>query len=525
MLRKKACAVTLSLALSCQLLIVPMANAGSVDEAVNNIVKDPSYTKVVNQLGVDSNVVEGFVRDVVNKIDKSQINNDSYVKGFVSKELIKNDALSDAVLSLSPDDYANAKDAVKALGNTLRSELANTATPGTPGGASGGGTSEKFDLNTSGSRAIVESDGKAYIYLTGTQLKKVKDAGKSLEMQFSDVKLSFSPAALNVGTILDKEDSEFKVRVKTLSDSEIKSLMDAAKNGGVYQPAGDIYDLTAETVEDSSRVNSISTFNGTITVSLPVAADYRNSATAGKLKAYIYNETSKKWDLVGGTFASSSNVMNFETKHFSKYALLEEASKTETKPEVQPENTTTKIFSDIAGHWAAADIQFMADKGYVSGVEADKFQPQALVTRAEFVTMLVNVLDLQGEAEANFKDVNKQAWYYSSVALACKAGLAKGNSQDSFAPGAPITRQEMAAMLVNAMKYKGIAVQADQGVLTNFVDRSQVADWAKSSAAAAFNAKIISGKPAQNGVAFGPRDNTTRAEAVVMLKNFLQNNK
>ncbi|ABO51502.1 S-layer domain protein [Desulforamulus reducens MI-1] len=520
MLRKKACAVTLSLALSCQFLIAPMANAGSVDDAISNITKDPSYSKVVDQLNVDSKVVEDFVRDVVNSIDKDKLNDDSHIKEVVTGKFLTNEALKEAVVSLPASEYADAKNAVKELGNTLRNELLkDPAVPGVAGGGAVG--SEEFKIQTSGSRAIVDSNSKAYIYLNGLQIKEVKDARKSLEMRFGDVKLAFSTEALNIGSVMGEEKAEFKVRVKQLASSEMNNLMSGAKNGGVYKVAGYIYNITSEAVDKSSNTEALSSFSGSITVSLPVPSEYRNSASTGTLKVYTYNEKTKNWDLVGGVFNSSANVMNFDTKHFSQYALLEQVTATETIPQAKPAAPVLKEFKDIEGHWAASDILYMASQGYVNGVEADKFHPQDLVTRAEFATMLVNVLGLQGQGEVVFKDVNKGAWYYPSVALACKAGLAKGKGADTFAPGAPITRQEMAAMLVNAMSYKGMAVQADTAVLAAFADQAQVADWAKPSAAAAYAAQIIKGKPGQKGLCFGPTDNTTRAEAVVMLKNFL----
>ena len=83
--------------------------------------------------------------------------------------------------------------------------------------AEGAVGSEEFKIQTSGSRAIVDSNSKAYIYLNGLQIKEVKDARKSLEMRFGDVKLAFSTEALNIGSVMGEEKAEFKVRVKQLA--------------------------------------------------------------------------------------------------------------------------------------------------------------------------------------------------------------------------------------------------------------------------------------------------------------------
>ncbi|MEW6698377.1 MAG: S-layer homology domain-containing protein [Bacillota bacterium] len=347
-MRKKVCAVTVSLALSCQLLAAPFAMAATTDEVITNITKDPSYTNLVNQLNVNSSDVEAFVRDVVDSIDPGQLNNNDYIKGVVTNKLLTNETLTDAILSLSSSELNEAKNTVTELGNQLRTELLKE--PTTPGPVGGGG-------------------------------------------------------------------------------------------GGVPSP-----------------------------------------------------EVPKP----------------------------EELKPEEAMPEAKP---VVKKFNDIEGHWAANDIEYMAEQGYINGVGEGKFKPQALVTRAEFVTMLVNVLGLQGEADVSFKDVSKGAWYYSNIAKAHKAGLAKGNGKDTFAPGAPITRQEMAAMVSNAMKHKGISPQADKTVLAVFADSSLIADWAKQAAAEVYAAKIIKGKPTNNKFWFAPKDNTTRAEAAAMLKNLLNVNK
>lgn len=517
MFRKKATAITTALVLCGQLLAAPLAAAATADQAIKNITKDPSYTGLVNQLNVDSGIVENFVRDVVNDIDNSKLNDNNYINGVVTRKLLENDTLTKAILSLPKSEYENSKQTVINLGRVMRSELLNNnAASGAAGGGGGAFFSEEFKIRDAGRRAVVESNGKQYIFLSGSQVKEVKAAGKVLDMTFGQVKVSFEPQALDVSTAGGVAAAGLKVAIRTLPDSETKILLEAAAKAGLSRVAGSIYDLSAAAVDDKDQVSTISSFKGAVTVILPVPADFRESAAAGKVKAYFYNEQANGWQLVGGSYDSVAGTISFTTKHFSKYALLEQAAGSEV-------NTVIKRFSDIEGHWAANDIMYMAERGYVNGAGEGKFQPRALVTRAQFAAMLVNVLGIQGEAEVNFKDVPEGAWYYASVARACQAGLAKGKGQDTFAPEAPITRQEMASMAANAMKYKGKAVAGSLSVLSSFADNGLISDWAKQAAAEAYNLKIIKGKPSDNGLLFAPLDNATRAEAVVMLKNYLDN--
>ena len=54
--------------------------------------------------------------------------------------------------------------------------------------------------------------------------------------------------------------------------------------------------------------------------------------------------------------------------------------------------------------------------------------------------------------DMNFIDVPKDAWYYNAVKETVFNGLMKGTSTDTFEPERPITRGEMAQVLVNLCK-------------------------------------------------------------------------
>ncbi|WP_232699314.1 S-layer homology domain-containing protein [Brevibacillus daliensis] len=57
---------------------------------------------------------------------------------------------------------------------------------------------------------------------------------------------------------------------------------------------------------------------------------------------------------------------------------------------VQVQPATAKTFSDIEDHWARSDIEFLADKGIVSGNYVP-FRPDEKITRGEAVVMLKRV--------------------------------------------------------------------------------------------------------------------------------------
>jgi hypothetical protein len=91
-------------------------------------------------------------------------------------------------------------------------------------------------------------------------------------------------------------------------------------------------------------------------------------------------------------------------------------------------------FSDIAGHWAEADIQYAAAAGWVNGYPDGTFKPGHNITRAEFMTLVNRMLervleseeDLLNEEMISWPDnANAQAWYYLAVQEATNSHLAE----------------------------------------------------------------------------------------------------
>lgn len=518
MLRKKACAVTLTLAFSSQLLIAPVAMAKTVDEAVKDITSNPTYTDFVNnQLKVDKSTADGFVRDMVKDLDMSKINDDSYIKGVVADKVISydNDEFTNAIANLiQSQGYEAAKNTVKELGNLFRTGLTEKAPIG--GGSSREKISkEEFKISSHGTTAEVNAGGKQYINITSKQMRELINGNKTLNMVFGDVNISFDKDSLNISQLLNQDNSHFRVEVKKVN---LEKPMEVAQGGTLFRIAGNIYELAAYQLDDTDTVKEITAFKGTVNVSLPVPNGYKEAASLGNLMVYSYNEKTDKEELLGGTYDSTKNAVSFTTSHFSKYALLEKVT-SQTNVPLAP--VAHVKFSDIQGHWAASDIEYMASQGYVKGIGEGEFGPQRQVTRAEFVAMLVNVLGIKEEGTIAFKDVPKGSWYYSSVAIAYKAGLAKGKGADTFAPQAPITRQEMAVMICNALNYQGKQVRGDVSALSMFTDNMLIADWAKQSVANVLASKIVNGKPTIKGLSFAPQDYATRAEGTVMLRNIL----
>ena len=90
--------------------------------------------------------------------------------------------------------------------------------------------------------------------------------------------------------------------------------------------------------------------------------------------------------------------------------------------------------------------------------------------------------------------------------------------RDSFAPYAPVSREQMVTFLHRYAKLQGADVTvSDAAVLEQFPDHAQVSSWALEPFAWAVEQGIINGVDGSLAAA----DTTTRAQVVVMLHRFI----
>ena len=86
-------------------------------------------------------------------------------------------------------------------------------------------------------------------------------------------------------------------------------------------------------------------------------------------------------------------------------------------------------FSDVDGHWANKYINSSAKKGWVNGYPDGSFKPDQYITRAEFVTLVNNVLERRVHKEnilenaRAFPDLLESKWYYEAMQEAINSHL------------------------------------------------------------------------------------------------------
>ena len=182
---------------------------------------------------------------------------------------------------------------------------------------------------------------------------------------------------------------------------------------------------------------------------------------------------------------------------------------------------TSTAFADMAGHWARNDVELLSAKFIVDAKTGQNFAPKEAITRADFAKFIARGLGLSSDRASadRFRDVGINHAYASYIGAASKAGIVEGGTDGRFRPNDPITREEMAAMMMRAIAYAEGQVSPSAASLNKFEDRDRISNWAVSSVAGAVNAGIIKGVTENR---FEPKNNATRAEAAVMIKRMLQ---
>jgi spore germination protein YaaH len=109
-------------------------------------------------------------------------------------------------------------------------------------------------------------------------------------------------------------------------------------------------------------------------------------------------------------------------------------------------------FTDVpAGHWARQEIAVAQQHGLIQGISDVRFAPDAPMTREQLCELLSRALGLTspaaGGAKLPFTDVPAGSWSYGPIATLSARGLVDGFADGTFAPGAAITRAQMAALL------------------------------------------------------------------------------
>ena len=181
------------------------------------------------------------------------------------------------------------------------------------------------------------------------------------------------------------------------------------------------------------------------------------------------------------------------------------------------------VFTDTADHWARADIDFVASRGLIMGMENgevrmenedeeynsqfssfnSQFFPEREITRADFLMALGRLAgaDVSGFTRSSFTDVANTNPAMPYIEWATENGIANGVNNNRFATNDVITREQMAVMMVNFAEATGYNLPISRQAVT-FADNGRINLWASDAVRSIQQTGIMAGRDNNR---FGPQ--------------------
>ncbi len=301
-------------------------------------------------------------------------------------------------------------------------------------------TNEKvvYEANLSSGKEAITID------LEANAVNKLIEVNKDFTVKLDNAEITVPCAVMK-----KNEKVQLSVELLKCTDKEIKEALPDARDGLVA------YDLTA-------KVNNKE--NERLSEAIQIEMEIPSGANINKVGIYVINDG--KWEYVPGTLKDGKIVA--KVSNLGQIVLAE----------------SMQTFSDIQAHWAQEEIEILAAKHLVIGMEKDIFGPKSqikagdfatllnrlvdkeitvkeegkLLTRAEMAVMLKEALDVEAvvdstELTAQFRDVSgcsteeKQA-----LAYLYNQGILLGQTTSKMAPNQVLTRAEMAVVINRVLK-------------------------------------------------------------------------
>ncbi|MNO34130.1 Endo-1,4-beta-xylanase A precursor [compost metagenome] len=232
--------------------------------------------------------------------------------------------------------------------------------------------------------------GADIVKLDSTVISDLVRKVKQAEAARAELRLNTGIAAItftsNAVAAIGNAAEDSAIRIKKLASL---SLPDKARSKLGDRPVVD-FSVTAGNAE-------ITAFNGEI---VKISVPYTPKANE-KSKAIVvyYSDQTGNLQLVNGGYDAAAEKVNFQTSHFSNYALGYNEIK----------------FNDVApGNWYSGTVDYLAAREVVKGVSSYVFVPEAQVKRADFLYNIMEQLNRlpdgsNGQSYDSFKDVSAVA--------------------------------------------------------------------------------------------------------------------
>ncbi|MDM8289523.1 S-layer homology domain-containing protein [Slackia piriformis] len=178
-------------------------------------------------------------------------------------------------------------------------------------------------------------------------------------------------------------------------------------------------------------------------------------------------------------------------------------------------------FSDVQPtDWyvVSGDLDYAVESGFLRGYDDGRFGPYDSVTRGQVATILWRMAGEPARGADAFWDVDYSQYYGKAILWASSNSVVNGYGDGSFRPDAPVTREELCAMLANFNeRIAGYAVSSDCRALDRLNGSGSVSSWARESVGWAVDENIVSGEEIDGVAWVNPQGYAQRCAIAKML--------
>lgn len=203
-----------------------------------------------------------------------------------------------------------------------------------------------------------------------------------------------------------------------------------------------------------------------------------------------------KIKLTGYTISKGSNIIVYFIN--DSIGTNEDAISVDIRTVVRPyrvilENAEKPFevpFVDIKNSQLRDYIRHLYDAGYINGYEEDNtFRPDNNITRAEFITMISRMLNLEHVkvADSSFADLEVEHWAYDDVTKVVENGIIEGYDEN----GSKLLKLDQNVTIAEVCKIVDEAFKIKNKSSANY-DVRFVNHWAKANIQSLVNENIIS---------------------------------
>ena len=321
------------------------------------------------------------------------------------------------------------------------------------------------------------------------------DSSKAVEKQTLTITYEGKTATFDISVkAKSTSETDYAVTCTRTYDGVIETNASRARPGetvtiSTYPNSGYELDGIWVTDDDGWRVSLENTGGGRYRFTMPAS------------RVYVYAEFTWIYSYSRPSRPSSSSS-------YRPYYPTYTPPTTVTTPDItiQPvpsPSAAAQVFRDIPStYWAAGEIGWAYQSGYMTGTTAATFSPYSSTNHQQLWMVMARIFG------------NRPAGMDQAKTWAVKNGIASGDH-----PTTPITRQEMITALYQAAFLLG-GDTATQAPLTNFADSGQISPASRNAMAWAVAKGILNGT--SGGKRLDPEGTVTRAQFAVILYRFTQ---